>query len=481
MKGKRLISLLMVVAMLAALLTACGGSGANKPEQKPTEAAGPAETVPAVKASSTDISGKSIFLISSARAYDGMDDAWAALTADFEAETGCHVDYQFNGSFPELIQTFQAAKMSGATYDMSSLGAGNLHQSVAKTGVIMDITPLAEQLKDRVLEGTIDAHTIGGHTFGIPSSQLTTMGLFINMDMLKELGLSLEPGYTYAELKAVCDTVKAEKGFTALIHSGADWWWWPSFFFATFAQTTHNDSIHQIEEWLKGNRSMVEDDAIQAFQLILDMFNDGIMDADSLQHDGTAVAAIFAQEKCLGFFASPTNITYLQDVDFEIGYLPYPVWVEGAIPQSSGGGDEGTNLLTLGDPDNVVASARLLEYFLRPEVNASVNQLGNNFGYAVVGVEGAKTQISDEAYELFTENTIRYLDWFWDAEHNDAVVKAIQGLVAKEISAEDAAQMVQDCYDSSVADNDYVYEWWESEDWDWSAIAMPYEVDLNLD
>lgn len=478
MKGKRLISLLTAAAMLVVLLSACGGNGTTEPTAKPAESTEPA---PTVEASSTDISGKSVFVISSARTFKGQDEAWATIAADFEAETGCHVDYQFNGNFTELIQTFQAAKMSGATYDMSSLGAGNLHQSVAKSGVVMDITPLAEQLKDRVLEGTIDAHTIGGHTFGIPSSALSTMGLFINMDMLKELGLTLEPGYTYEELKAVCETVKAEKGFTALIHSGADWWWWPSFFFATFAQTTHNDSINQIEEWLRGNRSLVEDDAIQAFQLILDLFQDGVMDAASLQHDGTAVAALFSQEKCLGFFASPTNITYLKDVDFEIGYLPYPVWVEGAIPQSSGGGDEGTNLLTLGDPENVVASARLLEYFLRPEVNASVNQLSDNFGYAVVGVEGTKTQISDAAYDLFTENTITYLDWYWDAEHNDAVVKAIQGLVGMEITAEEAAQMVQDCYDSSVADNDYVYEWWNSEDWDWSKVAMPYDVDLNLD
>ena len=478
MKGKRLISLLVIVAMLAAVLCACGGKTEEPAKLADAPAAAPAAPV---EAASSDISGKSIFMISSARSYDGMDDAWAVITSDFEKETGCHVEYQFNGNFPELIQTFQAAKMSGATYDMSSLGSGNLHQSVAKTGIIMDITPLAEQLKGRVLEGTIEMHTIGGHTFGIPSSQLTTMGLFINMDMLKELGLSLEPGYTYEELKAVCETVKAEKGITALIHSGADWWWWPSFFFATFAQTTGNDSIHQIEEWLKGNRSLVEEDAIQAFDLILGMFEDGIMDANSLQYDGTSVAALFAQEKCLGFFASPTNITYLMDADFEIGYLPYPVWVEGTIPQSSGGADEGTNILTLGDPGNVIASAKFLEYFLRPEVNGAVNKLANNFGYAVVGVEGGESQIADEAYKLFTDNTIMYLDWFWDAEHNDAVVKAIQGLVGMEITAEQAAQAVQDCYDSSVADNDYVYEWWTSEDWDWSKIAMPYEVDLGLD
>lgn len=477
MKAKRLVSLLIVVAMLATMLCACGGN-AEAPAAKEEAPAAPAAPVEAAK---TDTSGKSIFFISSARSYDGMDAAWEVIAKDFEAETGVHLDFQFNGNFTELIQTFQAAKMSGATYDMSSLGSGNLHQSVAKTGIVMDITPLAEQLKDRVLEGTIEMHTIGGHTFGIPSSQLTTMGLFINKDMLKEVGITLEPGYTYEELKAACDAVKAARGITALVHSGADWWWWPSFFFATFAQTTGNQSIPQIEEWLKGNRSLVEDDAIQAFDLILGMFEDGVMDANSLQYDGTSVAALFAQEKCLGFFASPTNMTYLTDVDFEIGYLPYPVWVDGAIPQSSGGADEGTNILTLGDPENVVASAKFLEYFLRPEVNGAVNQLANNFGYAVVGVEGIESQISDEAYQLFTDNTIMYLDWFWDAEHNDAVVKAIQGLVGMEITAEEAAQAVQECYDSSVADNDYSYEWWTSEDWDWADIAMPYDVDLGLD
>lgn len=479
MTSKKIISLLIVVAMLCSTLIACGNKG-NEPTDATKPATESTEPAPTVAANESDISGKSIFLISSARSYDGMDAAWEVIAKDFEAETGCHLDFQFNGNFTDLIQTFQAAKMSGATYDMSSLGSGNMHQSVAKSGVLMDITPLAEQLKDRIVDGAIAQHTIDGHVFGIPSSSLSTMGLFINMDMMKELNLTLEENYTYEDLKEVCATVKAEKGFTALIHSGADWWWWPSFFFATFAQTTNNDSIHQIEEWLKGNRSMVEDDAILAFQLILDLFQDGVMDANSLQYDGTSVCALFAQQKCLGFFASPTNIKNLMDVDFEIGYLPYPVWVEGAIPQSSGGADEGTNLLTLGDPDNVVASAKLLEYFTRPEINATVNQLSGNFGYAVLGVDGIESQISDEAYNLYTDNTIMYLDWIWDAEHNDAVVKAIQGLVGMEITAEQAAQAVQDCYESSVADNDYAYEWWNTEDWDWAAVAMPYEVDLGL-
>lgn len=475
MKSKRILALLLVVAMLTALLGACGGSSSTT-----TASSGTAGTSAAGEAASTDISGKSIFLISSARSYDGMEDAWAVLAEQFKEETGCEIRYQFNGNFTDLIQTFQAAKISGEKYDMSSLGSGNLHQSVARSGMIMDITQIADQLRDRVVEGAIEQHTIGGHVFGIPSSGLSTMGFFFNKTMLDELGLEIPENYTYDDLKAVCDTVKAEKGFTALIQAGADWWWWPSWFFATFAQETKNDSIHQTEEWLKGNRSMVEDDSIAAMNDIKRFFDDGLLDSDSLEYDQAAVAAIFAQQGCLGFFASPTNIKNIGDVDFEIEYLPFPVVVEGAIPQSSGGADEGTNILTLGDPANVAASAKFIEFFTRPEINAPVNQCSGNFGYAVLGVEGSESQISDQAYQLYTDNTIMYLDWVWSAEHNDAVVASIQGLITGDMDGAAACQSIQDSWQQTVDENDYTYEWWNSEDWNWDNIAMPYDVDLGL-
>ena len=475
MKGKQLLALLLAAVMMLGILAGCGGSG----NETPAPASTPDSSSEGGEATN-DISGKSIILISSARSYDGMDDAYQAACKQFYDETGCEVTTQFNGNFTELIQTFQAVKISGATYDMSSLGSGNLHQAVAKSGMVMDITPLAQQLKGRIVEGGIEQHTIDGHTFGIPFSGVSTMGFFVNRTMLDELGLDLQNGYTYDELKAVADAVKAAKGFTAVVHCGADWWWWPSWFFTTFAQETHNDSINQIEEWLKGNRSMEQEDAINAFNDILKFFQDGIMDADSLQYDGTSVAALFAQQKCLGFFASATNIKNVGDVDFDVDYLTYPVMVEGAIAQSSGGADEGINILTLGDPANVAASAKFIEFMTRPEVNGPIMQLSGNFGYAVKGVDGVESQISDEAFELYTDNTIMYLDWFWAAEHNDAVVKAIQGLVAQEIDGAEAAKRVQDNWQQTVDENDYSYEWWNSDSWSWDAVAMPYEVDLGL-
>ena len=67
-------------------------------------------------------------------------------------------------------------------------------------------------------------------------------------------------------------------------------------------------------------------------------------------------------------------------------------------------------------------------------------------------------------------------------EHNDAVVAAIQGLTTGQYDGKSAAQYVQDAYDATVSQNDYLYDWWDTwtED-EWAAVAPSYIPVISVD
>lgn len=470
---------ILLVLTLVVSLTSCGSeSGATGFTESGSASANAAADN---EGGGSGEGGRSITLITSEKAYDGMADAYQAAAEAFKELTGNTLNIQFQGQWTDLIQTLQAAKISGESYDMTSVGSGNLHQSIAVSGLVMDITEIVEPIKDRFVGDSLSHHTIGGRVFGIPHGAVSTMGLYYNKTMLDELGLSLNSGYTYDDLVNICNTISTEKGITPILQQGASWWWWPAWFFATFAQETGNTSEAEIEKWLRGERSLVEDDAIAAFNDIAKFFNDGLLDQTSLETDNEAMAAAFLQQKCAMFFGSSGEYPKCEGADFEIGFVSYPVMVPGAIAQSSGGADEGLNILTLANPDNIDICAQVLEYFTRPEVAAPMFQPSKNFGYSIAGVDGFETQVSSEQWNLFQNQTIMYLDWYWSAEHNDAFVAAIQGVVGGQMTGEEAAKYVQDAYDSTVSNEGYVYDWWNSwtED-DWAAVAPPYIPAINV-
>lgn len=468
---RKCIASLLVVALLVGFAS-CNGS--SSPASSDSPASTPDSQSSESGGDSAGGTGRSVTLITSEKTYEGMAEAYQAAAKAFEEETGNTLKIQFQGQWTDLIQTLQAAKLSGEHYDMTSVGSGNLHQSIAISGLVMDITDIVEPIKDRFVGDSLSHHTIGGRVFGIPSGEVSTMGLYYNKTMLDELGLSLPDNYTYEDLVAVCKAISTEKGITPILQQGASWWWWPSWFFFTFAQETNNQSEAQIEKWLRGERSLVEADAIAAFNDIGKFFDDGLLDQTSLETDNEAMIASFLQQKCAMFFGSSFESAKCEGADFEIGFSAYPIMVAGAIPQSSGGADEGLNILTLANPDNLDVCADVLEYLTRPEVATPIFKHSQNFGYSVVGVDGFKTQVSEKQWELFQNQTVMYLDWYWSAEQNDAMVAAIQGVVGGQMTGEEAAQYVQSAYESTVSNEDYVYDWWET--WteeDWAAVTPP--------
>lgn len=68
----------------------------------------------------------------------------------------------------------------------------------------------------------------------------------------------------------------------------------------------------------------------------------------------------------------------------------------------------------------------------------------------------AETDVAQQLRETAYPNTIRFLDWIWPTEINDAYQAAIQGVIGGTLTAEEGAAQVQQAYDDLVADG-YTY------------------------
>ncbi|MEL7658866.1 MAG: hypothetical protein AAGU75_23490, partial [Bacillota bacterium] len=77
-------------------------------------------------------------------------------------------------------------------------------------------------------------------------------------------------------------------------------------------------------------------------------------------------------------------------------------------------------------------------------------------------VDTGESEISKQLNEIIVPHTSVYLDWLWPAEVNDAFCQAIPAVIAGTITAEEAAAMVQESYDTVVIEKNYIYDWWNN-------------------
>lgn len=235
-----------------------------------------------------------INIVSSTMRLESMVDGWEQMIANFEAENpGVTVNLDMQ-DWEELPQYIAQARMAGEQIDIIRTTGGQIRSTLAPAGALMDITDVVEPIADRFTEGTLGAYNIGGRQWGIPYSATEVSCVYYNKTMFDELGL--EEPQTLEELQHCADVIREEKGIeNPWIHQGAIVSYWPMFFEETYAQTSGNDSIAKTEDWLSGNSSFVNDETIEAFAMIGDLFERNILTTDSLNTDETGMKALFAQ------------------------------------------------------------------------------------------------------------------------------------------------------------------------------------------
>jgi raffinose/stachyose/melibiose transport system substrate-binding protein len=261
---------------------------------------------------------------------------------------------------------------------------------------------------------------------------------------------------------------------------------WPMWFFETFAQTSGNTSISFIVDFLAGKESFVNDDTVAAFEAIAAFYDDGIMTQASLDTDHDGMIAAFAQQKAFMFYGGLWEMATVQSAatDFEVGIFEFPLVVDtaGVVSQHGGGPDGAWVIPSFIKPENVKWAMQFLEFVTRPENARKIIGTMAPYMPTIASVEPIDDPLARELTDQFLPHTIRFLDWMWPVEVNDAVVAGIPAVMVGEMTAEEAVQSVQDAIDTLIAETEFQYDWWnywEQSDWDKVTPASVPELVLG--
>ncbi|MGC4105833.1 MAG: extracellular solute-binding protein [Thermomicrobiales bacterium] len=417
---------------------------------------------------------RTLYIKGSTRTYPGEDQAWQEVVTAFGEEFGVNVDTRFSGTWDGFIQQLQTIRLAQEPVDVITSGANTINSIQARSGVLMDLTEIIKPFRDRFEDYSMNALIIGDHAWGIPMGGVESSAVFYNVDMFKKLGI--EPPKTYADTVAIAKTLAEQGEVMPWIHQGKATVMWPMWFFETYAQTTKNKSIETLDLFLKGERKFTSPEEIEAFAAIGRFAQDGVLARESLDTDGDGMRAAFAQQRAAMMYGGTWEIANLRAVvtDFEIGIFEFPLVTDdpNVISQHGGGTSPAIALPSFVSEGNLDLAAQFLEYTSRPAVANKLIAPAAPIGASVKGVESIDDPLAEPLRKTFFPNTIRFLDWIWPIEVNDAVVDGISGVVAGSTTPEDAAAGVQSAFETLVAEKDYQYNWWESwtED-DWKKVT----------
>jgi raffinose/stachyose/melibiose transport system substrate-binding protein len=454
---------LMVLGTVLILLGCAPMPGATT-SQPPNAAA------PTTISRSQGTARRVLHILGSALTYPGEDTAMREIIAAFEQTCDCSVEARFEGQWTEVPQRLQAARIAHEPVDIITTGANLVNSTLARGAALMDLTELVTPFQRRFRPGMLAPYTIGGHLWAIPYSQVSTSAIFYNLDMFKELGL--EAPQTYQELVRVSGVIRKQKQIIPMIHQGKASWMWPMWFFETYAQTSGNHSVALVQAFLRGDRKFTNPEEVAAFAAIGKFTSDGVLGNESLDTDHDGMIATFAQQKAAMFYGGTWEVANIRAAvkTFQVGVFEFPRLVDdpNTVPQHGGGPDSALAISSMVSRENLDLAVRFLEFVTRKESANKLLGVQSPFFASVQGVRPTDDPLTGDLVARFYPHTIRFLDWIWPVEVNDAVRDGIAAVVAGALTPEQAAQGVQEAYDRLVQEKAYRFDWpstWSAADW----------------
>lgn len=243
MKKRRVLAVMLSVAMAASVLTGCGSTPAAdgaKPEGK--------------KEASSDASSDEDVTITFMASQDWIQDAELELGEKFTEETGIKVDYQIIPS--DQYENLLLTKMN--TGECADIFCG---QSSSFTIVSQfDVEKNAVDLSGESWAGNVDEAaayelSVDGKLYGQPIQDVSACwAVAYNVATFEELGLSIPTNY--AEFCEVCDAILAA-GKTPVYECVSDTWhhtcWLEGAIAATAADSNYPNALNNNQATFAGN------------------------------------------------------------------------------------------------------------------------------------------------------------------------------------------------------------------------------------
>ena len=360
------------------------------------------------------------------------------------------VEWDAQGPQGDAIQRLMTARLAEQEMDLIACPAFYTNGAYVRRKLVMPITDQIKPFQSNIDAAALGAFTVNGDVYGVPISTLSTSTIFYNVDLFKKLGIPVPPSYD--DLKAAVPKFK-EAGIIPLLHQGSNTVMWPMWYFETLSQATGN-AVDKTQKNLEGTAKFSDPADVEAFALIKQWVDDGILSKDSLAVDMDGMRAAFASGKSAMYYGGTWEIPSLQSSvkDFRWGVFAFPQMdgVSGK-PGHGGGADNGICVSSSIKPEKLDAAIRFVGYLTKPEVATLYLAPEQPIAASIKGVPQVEDAYAVELRKEAFPATIKFLDWIWPSEVSTATASAIAGVVGGTMTPEAAAQSVQAVFDDLKA------------------------------
>lgn len=376
------------------------------------------------------------------------DQAWTDLIKSFEAANPGITIKETDYPSETFVSLFTAQQTAGQPIDAVALNGQDLRR-YATNGTLAALDATEKNL-GRFRPGAVATGQVNGKTYGLPTGSISGFPVFANKKVLAKAGVDLPKSYD--DFLALRDKLKP-LGLKVFTHPGKNIYLWPVWFFTTFAQVTGNKSNERTAEILSGKAKFTDDDTVKALDLVFKFGTDGLITQDAFSMDSPQALADFSAGNAAFWLTHESLITQInQDKppELDLDVMLMPRLVEGNVKsQYPGGPSEVVGIVAKNDPDRLAAAQAFIDWVTTDNADAAEVKFANGTVPVNAGVKpfggGVVEKLVGYSSELVT-----YLDWNWPPEVTRAFQEGIQGGVAGQVSAEDAAASAQQALDQLI-------------------------------
>lgn len=371
-----------------------------------------------------------------------------ANIATFEKESG--IDVQLSVLPPDQIrQVLQTQLRSGKGPDLFGYDTGPGFAGVlAKAGLLYDLTDAYKENSWPIYDWAKERVTFDGKLLGVPD-QVEEVGVYYNKDIFDEHGI--QPPQSLDDLRAASDKLKAE-GVIPFAFSDKEGWEAGHILSMSLASSVGSEGMQAL---INGDTPWTSPEVVSAIDTFFTQFNDaGYLppSPNAITYDN-ANSLFYKGEAAM----NPTGSWLINDlkdaVDFEVGFFPFPG--QGNPGIFAGGLGSGTFVSSKSQaPDSAIA---YLDWQMTQEHGRW--QVEEMRSIPAFPVDTSDLQ-TDALFEQVLADTAKIsagtgdfgynIDVLTTAEFNEAMSSSLQSVLSGDMTAEEAAQAMQDAYESSA-------------------------------
>lgn len=449
---KKLMSLVVVLSLAASMLAGCttpGSTGSSQTSAAATQTATVAEQTSASPPQTT-APKKKVELTISYKSGDAtvkplMNGFFDAFNKKYEGqyeitplETGSQTHEELlkvklaTGDFPDVWEVVELNNYIKAGV------AGELPKEV---GDLMAYLPLVD-----------------GKSYYAPLS-MTALGVFYNKDIFAANNIQVPQ--TYADFLSACEKIKAT-GVTPLAFGGKDQW---HTYFLT-ACLLQDDVISKNSQFNvdlnTGKAKWTDPDVVAALQKYQDLFNKGYIDKKgALSTADSEMPTLMGNGKTAMLVEGPWMIKPISDANpkLNLGFFPLPAdnASDTLIPAQGLGDGLGLSKACVDDPDKRAAGIAFLQFFFSKDTYSQYLTTTSGFSTVKEDIPVDRLPAALDIQNALKNNKSAnyYAGGVGDAELPagwwEYSWKECQDLAVGTVTAEKAAQDLQDYYDKMLA------------------------------